>query len=562
MLILIVFSPLAAYAAPPKQHAGVKDKDGLKVIYSGLIAVSIPSNNTKPMFFWWSQDDNSTVYWMKYQGLEESWLPFGQFKHVLSIKDDKDYAEQLKRIFENTSLVQGRDLLKPSVERIQSVAQLIKGLSVDSKNKDVTSLAENVNVLVRDVEGWPDSNVKDEILGGLKALAEKLAEFSDAGDQGKPRDLPKLNKILREISDLASDVSKKAKDRLEKVERFAAGSFRPLHPFYFPFDKGTWMLDGPTEIKMGDEVIGVEFSWKLIDVPDSKWSFLEGNVEIRNRLYFGTVEERLGGTILNLTRAELKSDLIVRRWEWNFGAFYKMFVGDENATSTSDEGSFPVKPYLSLSIHFTAVKPSPRIFDELVELSDKEEPDRVEALDIFQGQGKSKMKLGDVEDVDVELKETKIVGHAKLLPGLILAKNQTVGGFFRFLPTATVTYANTRSLSQATEQLNVRGFFWPAGKQVKACLLYPYFGDGVLEHDPSIGIISSQSESEIEELNARVTVTGSTINAIPVSVKQRPLVAPTLVPSSALIGMAIVTAVCILALAFSRKKKIEILGEG
>ncbi|MGQ9781284.1 MAG: hypothetical protein ACUVQ8_03370 [Nitrososphaeria archaeon] len=559
VLLLIAFSPLVAYAAPAKQRTGVQDKGGLKVIYSGLIGVAIPSNNTKPMFFWWSQEDNSTVYWMKYQGLEESWFSFGQFKHELTFKDDKDYVEQFKKIFENTSLVQDRDRLRTLAERTQAIGQLIRGLSVDSKDMNVTSLVDKVDALVRNIKSWPDSDAKDEVLKGLESLEGKLTEFMEASDHGKQRDLPILNKILREIFDLVDDISKKVANRLEKAEQFAAGNFKPSHPFYFAFDKGVWSLEGPTDIKIGDKIIGVGFFWKLIDVPDPKWSFLEGTVEIRNRLYFQTVEEKVNNTLLNLTRAELKSDLIIRRWEWNFNVFYKTFVGNATSTLAPAEDSFAVKPYLSLSIHFTAVKSSSKMYDDIIKLSDKGEPEEVEALEIVEGQGKPKIKLGDTEDVDLKLKETKIVGHARLLPGLMLAKNQTVGGFFRFVPNATVAYPNVKSLLEATKQLNVRGFFWPAGKQVKAFLLYPYFGDGIIEHDPSIGIISSQSESEIEELGAKVTVAGSTISANPVTSKPKPLVSPTLVPSSVLVGMVIITVVCIIAVAFSRKKKIEVL---
>ena len=565
VLLLIGLSPLVVYAAPAKQQAKVEDKNGLKVIYSNLIGVAVPSNGTKPMFFWWSQKDNSTVYWMKYNGLQESWLPPGQFKHDLEINDDKDYKDQFKKLFENTSLVQDEGRSDVLVEKTQNLGQLIKGLSINSRDLDMDDIVEKVNALKNEIKNWPDSSAKDGILNELNNLVAKMTELKGASNHGKPKDIANFNKVLRDILDLGNNIMKKAAEQVQKIKEFKAGNFKPLHPYFFPFSKGVWQLVGPSNITLANgTVIGMRFDWKLVKVPDSKWSFLEGNVEIRNRLYFETVEEKVNNTIVKLTRAELKSDIIIRKWEWNFNAFYKMFIQDTTSTTTPDTDSFAIKPSLSLPIHFTAIKSSPKIFDVLGELVNSEEAEDIEDLQIVGAQGGPKMRLGDEEDVDIELKETKIVGHANVLPGLMLAKNETVGGFFRFIPNATVTYPPLTESTEAvtSKQVKVRGFFYPAGRQVKAFLVYPYFANGVLEHDPSIGIVSLEVESEVEVPVAKVTVTGSTINVIPIptiSTQSRPLVVPTLGSSTALIGMAIVTAVCFLAIALSRRKKIDLV---
>ena len=589
ILFLMGLSPLVAYAAPAKQQGKVEDKAGLKVIYSGLIAVAVPSNGTKPMFFWWDESDNSTIYWMKYGGLSESWFPPGQFKHILMIKDDQDYKGQFQKLLENTSLVQDEKRLDENItrlnneekqidltnEKVQTLGQLIKGLSVGLGDKNLEDIMDKINVLIKEVRSGPDSSTKDEILRGFTSIKEKITDFKDKNNSGYPKDdIVKLGNLIKEIQDLENDVAKKENDYVAKVKDNITKekndiikiteshpiNFKPNHPYYFPFNKGVWALDGPSNIESGDQTIGVQFTWQLVKVPDSKWTFLEGNVEIRNRLYFTSVQERVNNTLMNLTKAELKSDLIIKKWNWNFDSFYSLLNSGVSKSSALSIISTYMKPYLSLNIHFTAVRPTAKVFDSLNQMVNSEDLEDFEDLNIVQGTNGITMHLGEIENQDFEIERTKIVGHSEILPGLMLAKNSTIGGFFRFVPNATVTYPSTKPTeSGQSKQVKVSGFFWPAGRQVKAFLVYPYFGNGILEHDPSIGVISPQIKPEA--ISAKVTVSGSTINVIPVGIQERPLIVPTLVPSTVLVGIVVATVVCVLAIALSRKNKIDIINE-
>jgi len=580
ILFLIAFSPLVVYAAPAEQQAKVEDKGGLKVIYSGLIGVAVPANGTNPMFFWWDENDNSTIYQMKYGGLSESWFPPGQFKHILMVNDDQDYKGQFKKLLENTSLVQDEKYLDEKEkqidvtnEKVQTLGQLIKSLLVGLEDKNLDNIINKINDLIKEIQSWSDSSTKDEILRELTSLKEKMTDFKDKNNNGRPKDdIVKLGELIKEIQELEDNISKKANDNIRKEKDIIAKekesqpvNFKPIHPFYFPFNKGVWTLEGPFNIKAGDQIIGVQFNWELAKVPDQKWAFLEGNVEIRNRLYFTSVQEKVDNTLMNLTKAELKSDLIIKKWEWNFDSFYSLLNSNVSKFSDLSIISNYIKPYLSLNIHFTAVRPTAKVFDSLNQMVNSEDLEDFEDLNIVQGKNGIKMHLGEAKDQDFEIEQTEMVGHSNILPGLILAKNSTIGGFFRFVPNATVinatvTYPSTQSTeSGQSKQVKVRGFFWPAGGQVKAFLVYPYFGNGILEHDPSIGVISPLVKSDAP--SAKVTVSGSTINVIPINVKERPLIVPTLVPSSVLIGMVAVTVVCVLAIALSRKKDIDVIIE-
>lgn len=563
LLVLIAVSPLfVVNAGPSNATLQVENEEGFKVISNGMITVAFPENGTKPMFFWWSGEKNSSTYLMKYQNLEESWISLGQFKHDLMINDDVDYKEQFGKLLENTSLVKAQGRLNSASNNMVNLGQLMKNLSINSDRKDVNATIDKIGSLIDEIKKWPDSSTKDMLLTDLNSMVLKMKELQTEADQGSNKDKVKFNKTLKEIVDLLNNNTKKVGEQVSLIEKFKSGNTKPLHPYQFPFSKGVWTLEGPSDIKAGNKIVGVQFTWKLVDVPDPKWNFLIGNIEIRNRLYVTTVQETVKDNVMNLTKAELKSDLIIKKWVWNFDSYYNSLNLDiSNTFGPNAISNFP-KPYLSLGIHFTAVKPASNMFESFKNMTDSDEVEGHDDVNINGGSA-GKLKLGEEENVDLELSNIKINGNPNLLPSLILEKNQTIGGFFRFVPNATVTYP---TLSE--QYVTVKGFFWPAGSQVKAVLIYPYFGNGTLEHDPSIGVVSRLSP---EQPAFEVTVTGSNIAAKPIETTiptqtstqtstqttiptLNPLIAPTLGVPTIIVGIILVTVICVLAIAVSRKK--------
>ncbi|MEM3403496.1 MAG: hypothetical protein QXJ17_02930 [Nitrososphaeria archaeon] len=551
MIILLASSPLSiVFALEESNSMRMEEKAGFKVIYNGVLNIAVPSNGTKPMFFWWSDENNSTIYHMKYEGMAESWLT-GQFKHILMLDDSKNYTEQILKLFENTSLIENSQ--DKVIKNLGDLNNKIKDLSKEMRKSDLDLVSQIIGNLSKEVSLWQDSEVKYELLNDLKTLENKIIEFKNAISNVRPNNMAELRKIMMQIMNFSGNITKKANEQILKTKIFKIKGFKPNHPFYFPFSKGVWVLEDPINITNNGDLIGVAFTWRLDKVPDKKWVFLEDNLEIRNRLYFKTVEENVNGTTMNLTRAELKSDIILRRWDWNYETLLGILNENTQYVKTDMSSIFSPKPFLSINIHFTAINRGVKLLETLRTVSESEEVEETEELEIFTGGDGLKIKLGDKrEDLDLELRNMPIRGVAKSLPGLILGKNETVGGFFRFLPNATITYPNGTS-----QIVSVRGYFWPAGRQVRASLLYPYFGNATLEHDPSVGVVATQIKPET--IVAKVNISGSKIEVKPVDLVISPLVVPTLVPYTVLGGLAFVTIICVIVISISKKKKMEVI---
>jgi len=73
--------------------------------------------------------------------------------------------------------------------------------------------------------------------------------------------------------------------------------YQNWHRPYLPFSAGTWTLTEVKNIHAGDNVIGVTFAFKLVDLPFwmPRLEFAENNIMIRNRFYFVPVTEVVDG---------------------------------------------------------------------------------------------------------------------------------------------------------------------------------------------------------------------------------------------------------------------------
>jgi hypothetical protein len=80
----IILSAMVTSALHHVNAQTTTSKDGIIKFTNGIITVVIPANGTKPMFIWWYNNKNDTVYVFKYNGLAEIWL-FGSvaFTHKL-----------------------------------------------------------------------------------------------------------------------------------------------------------------------------------------------------------------------------------------------------------------------------------------------------------------------------------------------------------------------------------------------------------------------------------------------------------------------------------------------
>jgi hypothetical protein len=104
----------------------------------------------------------------------------------------------------------------------------------------------------------------------------------------------------------------------------------------------------------------------------------------------------------------------------------------------------------------------------------------------------------------------------------------------------------------------VKAAFRPARAHMKLFLGYPYFGNGTLEHDPSIGVDTTSVDA-----TPKYTVqapSGSGITPTVIGAYVPPLFSPSLM--IALIAVISATAILLYAVKWRRKTPVNMVGAG
>lgn len=277
---------------------------------------------------------------------------------------------------------------------------------------------------------------------------------------------------------------------------------RNLHPFYFPFSQGKWELTPIQEIKAKDgTVVGLAFAFILSDSIDPSFGFVKGNIMIRNKLFFNPVEMQVENNKVVLSNAELKTDIIVSNWRWNYDIFYNAFK----------ELPYPlpeIEPNLALSISFNIRSVGEK---NLVEIFNEERDGKG-----FSGEDNLgfKVRVGDRTFTVGKVQEEGSITTMDGLPKLeMLTDRGNIVSFFRFSPIANIVYGDQSN----TKSIDVKGVFW-AAKSLNALLVYPYFSNGTLLHDPSIGVSSPELEGETAKYIFKPPITSNYIVPPPQSI--------------------------------------------
>ena len=259
-----------------------------------------------------------------------------------------------------------------------------------------------------------------------------------------------------------------------------------LHPFFYTFFDEKWDLIADMQvIKAQDgKVIGLAFAFKLTESKNPNFDFTEGNILIINRIYFVPVEERIGDSKISLSRSELKSDIIISNWQWNYDFFM-------NSLGEFSDQIPDLSPRIVLSTKFNV-----RTVEEENRLNImNEERDGI----IITGE---QIELGAeviIGEKTVELsgaidEEDKIIASNGLPNLKISTRESIITGFFRFNSKAIIVPQANNGDQSTTE--DVEGTFWTINGLLKVFIVYPYFANNLLRHDPSIGVSTLGSEDE------------------------------------------------------------------
>jgi hypothetical protein len=257
------------------------------------------------------------------------------------------------------------------------------------------------------------------------------------------------------------------------------------HNAFFPFDFARWNL---TDIKPittpGGTAVGVSFAFKLVKVYDwmPGFKFAENNIMIRVRLYNTTVEETDPDTGYKYTvnADEMKMDFVVNKWVWNMDTVKQLAVKLQNAgfNVTIPQGESRLALWVNLSsINMTKLSLA------------ENEPETIEGQSTATHICIENNRVNIVPNNTVTEQEHPIEIHRPVIKLGFANETETLGGFFRFVSSAKVTNATS------VEMVPVKASYIAAGSHMRLFIGYPYFGNGTLEHDPSIGVDTPKTQT-------------------------------------------------------------------
>jgi len=325
------------------------------------------------------------------------------------------------------------------------------------------------------------------------------------------------------------------------------------HRAYLPFNAGTWNLGDIYNITTPEgRVIGVAFTFTLVDLPDDRMpnmQFAENNIMIRVRFYNETVEETVPGTDYKYTvnAGEMKMDLVVNKWEWNIDTLKELIqqLQQEGFDITIPEGKSRLALWVNLaSINMTTLQ------------SAKGSPEEIEGYSTA-----THMRIQNNMPEDVTANQTQTQAEKPIeIPRPIVRigfANETkdLGGFFRFVSSAKITdYPNLGDVNMVP----VKAAYIAGGAHMRLFLGYPYFGNGTLEHDPSIGV--DEASVDTTPKYSVIAPSGSEVTPTVIGAYIPPLFNTQLM--IALIAVVSIAAFVLYAAKWKRKTPVNMVGVG
>lgn len=300
---------------------------------------------------------------------------------------------------------------------------------------------------------------------------------------------------IRERINMARQLQIRIRDKIRQLIGLTQLWHTNWHPPLFNFASGIWNLTEISNITSTEgEIIGLTFLYKLTKVQNPKFKFLEDNLMLRCRFYYVPVEEQMNNIIYTVTRAELKVDFILNNWEWILDSINQTLENQFNITINGVEG---LALWIDISsLNSTKLRQIGETIDEA-------------AIDMERASAKASIltninAVGEGVNVNVNVKinatmklEKPLITPRKIGAPIklkFISEDRTIGGFFKFINTAKITYPN------GTERnIDVKASYLEAGGLLRIYLCYPYFDNATLQHDPSIGL-------EIEEEKPIYTV--------------------------------------------------------
>jgi|GEM_PF-605625 len=570
LIALSAITSILPVQAKTKGGVSFQDVEGWRTIETDYVVIKVPAAGKHPMFLWWRTGDNETIYVVKFQGLIEFFPVEGFYKrrshvepavlHELFLKkvellmnESRERLEGVKKariaihrecLKASTHLMAASSKLAKGVEGVSGLKEALKefkeelkGLREKALNANETILVERLNRLIAKVdealnlasqlkEGLPSEGVKELLTQIRTILTDLVSLHRDLEGEAEKR----INETEREINEV--------QERIKLVRGLVVEAQRRWHPPYFPFNNGVWELSDVNPIMANDgKAIGICFSFDLVKVHNPSFSFAEGNIHIKVRIYNTTVTEVIPqGVEYEVKPGELKMDLVIDRWKWNVD-LVRPLLNDIKARGFN--GISTPEPNLALWVNLASLNASAlklRLKD--LKPDDVERNAQTERI-LIEGLGRTihvstNMSQGEEKHL-MRLKAP----HVKLK---FAVENQTLGGFFKFIGEAVVN---------DTTLVPVNASYLEAGGYLRLFIAYPFFGSGKLEHDPSIGVDVDEAPQPTYKIRVP-----SGASYVPEAEAVTP--AKALIPIEfAALGVTIITVAIVTVVVVSKRRKLS-----
>jgi len=324
------------------------------------------------------------------------------------------------------------------------------------------------------------------------------------------------------------------------------------HRPFLPFDAGRWTLGDFANITLSDgKIIGISFAFRLVELPDwmPNLQFAENNIMIRVRFYNETVQETVPGTDFSYTvnAGEMKMDFVVNKWEWNIDTLKQLML--ELQQAGFDIRIPEIKSRLALWVNLAS-------FNITKLAAAEDEPDEIEDYSTT-----THMEIEDVHtDVTENKTEVEYERPIEIDRPIIKLKfaNETAkfGGFFRFVSSAKIKDYPSKG---DVKMVPVKAAYISGGAHLRLFIGYPYFGDGSLEHDPSLGV---DDVSSVDSTPSYIVKVPTGMNANPVVLGRYVMPLFTTELMVALIVVVSAAAAFLYVFKWKRKTPVNMVGAG
>ena len=496
-----VSSPVAAQVqlgATDSTFPEITSDGNYSKIATEQFTLLFPRNGTKPSFVWWANSDNDTVYAVHYKELIE----YAQINNSAFKLQNVAEAEVWERLIDE---INEWDLNRLGMsEKGMSAAfkagsslLLVQGRLINEKANmtDISQIMKAANQTLHNLKG----NVTDqEVVRLLNSTIAKIKTAVDMIENGaKPKEvrtvlidaIKDIQKVIKIGIEKTKDLVGQIIDERQKLKDIA----KNFHPSSLSFSAAKWQMSGVQNITADGNTIGLSFNMTIVSAP-KKFSFAENNVTLIIRIYNMPVTETfsVGSETYSydVAAGELKMDLVINGWEWNFAP---KTIAQLSSTSLT------ISPALALRVDASTFNATGVDIEEFFKEMDEIRTNttiQATSFDKEDSHTNINIKKQDSEATPLNFKATlvnkNVVGkYMKFAPAakLKLTEEGVIGGFFKFVPFAKViNYSGQENI------VNVSASYFSAGNHVKMYLCYPYF-NGTLNHDPSLGVETTGSSN-------------------------------------------------------------------